>query len=68
MDLIDIKGFAELSQSALETYAHRRARELDLRVADEYLPDVLETLAALQAHAATLAAHLQHDPRQSSGS
>jgi hypothetical protein len=54
----DDMAFPELEARTLEAYAHAKASDLGLPIPTAYLPAVLETLAALQVHAAILAAAL----------
>jgi len=58
MNLIDASEFVRLEPEALDAYFHEKAAEIGLTVADAYRPAVLETLAALQTHAAILQARL----------
>jgi hypothetical protein len=55
---MDEAAFAEFEARTLEAYAHAKASEVGLPIPSAYMPAVLETLAALQTHAAILAAAL----------
>jgi len=60
--------FPDLTASELETYARQKAADIGLSIPDAYVTAVLENLAALQTHAAILAAALQAAEAQASGS
>jgi hypothetical protein len=51
--------FPELDPGALAAYAEATAADLGLAIPDAFLPAVMQTLAALQTHAAILAAALE---------
>jgi hypothetical protein len=55
----EIIEFSDFGIRELEAFAHERAADLGLSIADAYFPSVLENLAALQAHAAILGAALE---------
>ncbi len=59
MNLIETMGFSGLSSNDLEAYAREKAALVGLNIPDAYFPAVLETLGALQTHAAILAAKLE---------
>ncbi len=60
--------FPDLSAGELEIYARQRAADLGLCIPQAFLPDVLENLAGLQAHAAILKAALNGAVPPTSGS
>ena len=59
--------FPELPATELEAYGRQKAADLGLSVPEAYFPAVLENLAALQTHAAILAAALQSAEAQAPG-
>ncbi len=58
MDGVDDMAFPQLDGPALEAWARAVAADRGLPIPAAYLPGVLENLAALQTHAAILAAAL----------
>ena len=59
MDLIEAIGFQELGPAELAAYARQKASQIELIVPEAYVPNILDTLAALQTHAAILSAALE---------
>jgi hypothetical protein len=66
MNLIESIEFIEFDPEVLESYSCEKSAAIDLTIPDAYLSSVLENLAALQTHAAILAARFKvADPQTS---